>query len=238
MRNSVLRKCSGVFFLLTFSVFLVSCGSPGNNQNISPPKTPALASPSPVAQSSPANPTSSPSAGFSVDDVCSIPQQISGSSSFAGLGGGTWKKWGESDGDLEYGCDGGNESVKLEHATARISARYGAFGGAQAVHYVYAKYMALQYGGVTPVEKPLRQQYFDFCDGLSERLYGKNLPEKFKKRLADEATYSTTDKPSEYQEKVADGYISLAAKKEKAGMTTLEVRFFTSEEEFKKYKGS
>jgi hypothetical protein len=238
MRNSVLSRYSPIFFLSTLSLFLVSCGSPGNDQNTLPPKTPPLASPSPVAQNSPTNQTSSSSTRFSIDNVCSIPQQISGNSPFAGLGGGTWKKWGESAGDLEYGCDGGNESVKLEQATARISARYGAFGDAQAVHYVYAKYMALQYGGVTPVEKPLRQQYFDFCDGLSERLYGKKLPEKFKKRLADESTYSTRDKPSEYQEKVTDGYISLGARKEKEGMTTLEVRFFTSEEEFKKYKGS
>jgi hypothetical protein len=219
--------------LFELALFSIACSSPANVK-----KDSALNANSRSPANSPTNQTASTAKGFSKDQVCNLPKAVGGSSALAELGGGTWGKWGDSGGDNDYGCNGGKDSVKLEQQTAKISASYGAFGDVDTLHSVFAKYLALQYGGKTPVEGDLRRQYIDFCDGLAAKFYGQKLSENFKKRLIDESTYSSSDAAGRYSEKIGDGYIDLAAKKEKEVMFTLEVRFFANEADYKKYKDS
>ena len=176
--------------------------------------------------------------GFSTANVCSLPSELSKDSPFAGLGGGMWEKWDDSDNELSYSCEGGKDSIKLEDVTAKISAGYSALGDETTVRVVSATYMALQYGGETPVEKPLRQKYYDLCENLSRKLVGQMLPDKFKKRLMDEAGYSATGADDEYTEKVEKGFLSLATRRDKTDLIRLEVSYFPSEAEFRKFKES
>ena len=69
------------------------------------------------------------------------------------------------------------------------------------------------------------------------KFYGEKLSEKFRKGLTDESTYPTSD-AARYPEKIGEGYVDLAAKRDKDVMFTLEVRFFASEADYKKYKDS
>ena len=239
MKNLLLQRNSISLFLLALMLFLVSCTNPKNEEKTTlPPPSPANSSLSLASSNSSANQVTLSPDGFSTNNICSIPKEVAGKSPFANLGGGKWEKWGEADGELDYACSGGNESVKLEDRIAKITARYGAMGGERTAHYVSAKYTALQYGGKTPVEEQLRLRYLDFCNDLSKNFYGQKLSEKFAKRLADESTYSNTEAANEYHEKAGNGYVNLAARKEKDAMITREVRFFASEAEYKKYKDS
>ena len=53
----------------------------------------------------------------------------------------------------------------------------------------------------------------------------------------DDSTYAEGDGP-EYTEKVGSGLVSLNARKEKTDMLRLEVNFFPSEADYKKFKDS
>ncbi len=140
---------------------------------------------------------------------------------------------------MDFGCNGGKDSTKLkDDGNVDITAEYDAIGNADVVHYVSVEYTAMQYSGQTPDEKKLRQEYADFCDKLSEKFYGVKLPEKFKKRLLDESTYSQSGTANEYAEKVGSGYVNLSSNKNKTVMIMLDVHFFSSEDEYKKYKDS
>ena len=227
-------------FALTLS--LISCSGSKPEEKKTAPSTPSPSTtnstPPPLnSNSSSSQITLSPD-GFSTNGICSLPKEIAGKSPFANLGGGTWEKWGDSEGELDYRCNGGNGAIKLEERIAKINARYGALGGPKSAHYVTAKYTALQYGGKVPVEEQFRQRYLDFCDDLSKKLYGQKLSETFRKRLTDESTYSNSGTANEYHEKIGNGYVNLAARKEKEAMISLEVRFYASEAEYKKYKDS
>jgi len=174
---------------------------------------------------------------FAANVVCSLPQQVAPNTPFANLGGGTWGRWGDSNGELDYGCNGGKDSITLkDDGNVNITAEYGAIGGPQIAHYISVEYSAFQYTGQTPTEKQLRQQYADFCDKLSEKLYGVKLPAQFRRRLLDESTYSPTSTANEYAEKVGSGYVNLSSNKNKALMIMLDVHFFSSEAEYKAYK--
>jgi hypothetical protein len=176
---------------------------------------------------------------FAANVVCSLPKQVAANTPYANLGGGSWSKWSDSGGDLDYGCNGGRDSVELiKDANTDITAEYGAIGAADVAHYVSAEYMAMQYTGLTSAEKQLRRQYVDFCDKLSLKFYGIKLPEKFKKRLLDESTYSPSGTANEYAEKVGSGYVNLSSNKNKNVMVLLDVHYFSSEAEFQKYKDS
>ncbi|CAN5848018.1 hypothetical protein BH20ACI4_BH20ACI4_23140 [soil metagenome] len=119
-----------------------------------------------------------------------------------------------------------------------ITAEYGAIGDVDVVHYVSAEYTVMQYTGLTPTEKKFRQEYADFCDKLALKFYGVKLPEKFRKRLLDESTYSISGTANEYSEKVGNGYVNLSSNKNKNVMVMLDVHYFSSEEEYKKFKDS
>jgi hypothetical protein len=174
---------------------------------------------------------------FATSVVCSLPKQVARNTPFADLGGGTWGKWADSGGELDYGCNGGQDFIRLrKDGSVDITAEYGAIGGAQIPHYISVEYTAFQYNGQTGAEKQLRQRYADFCDKLSETLYGLKLPKEFRKRLLDESTYSSTDTANEYAQKIGNGYANLSSNKNKAMMISLDVHFFSSEVEYKTYK--
>lgn len=237
MKKALLQRNSIYLFALIF--FLGSCGDPKSEKRDALPTSSPTNSPSPPANSNAlANQVTTSARGFSVSNICSLPKEVAGNSPFADLGGGTWGKWGDSEGELDYGCNGGNDSAKLEKEIAKVSAAYGALGRVDTVRFVFVKYTALQYGGKTPVEERLRHQYFDFCDNLSDKFFGQKLPEKFKKRLTDDSTYSSQGAANEYHEKAGTGYVNLKASKNTTAMVTLELRFFASEAEYKKYKDS
>lgn len=148
-----------------------------------------------------------------------------------------WGKFGETGGELDYGCNGGKDFIKLlDDGSNDITAEYGAIGGPQNVHYVTAEYMALQYSGQTTTERKLREQYAEFCDKLSEKFYGVKLPAKFRKRLLDETAYSDSGTANEYAEKAGSGYVNLSSNKNGTKMILLDVHFFSSEDEYKRYK--
>jgi hypothetical protein len=201
------------------------------------PSSTSTNSPSSLAPSSPNPSDSSLTPHFVTTVVCSLPKQVARNTPFADLGGGTWGKWGDTDGELDYGCNGGQDFIRLrKDGSVDISAEYGAIGGAQIPHYISVEYTAFQYNGQTVAEKQLRQQYADFCDKLSETLYGLKLPKEFRKRLLDESTYSSTGTANEYAQKVGNGYVNLSSNKNKAMMIMLDVHFFSSEVEYKTYK--
>ncbi len=176
---------------------------------------------------------------FMTEGICSSPKEVASGTPFADLGSGSWGKWSDSGGELDFGCNDGKDSIKLKKdENVDINAEYGAIGGENVVHYVSVEYMAMQYAGQTPDEKKLRQQYVEFCDKLSKKFYGEHLPEKFKKRLLDESTYSKSGTANEYGEKVGNGYVNLSSNKNKNIMILLDVHFFSSESEYKKYKDS
>lgn len=237
MRRYLYIRISINFFSFTLILFLISCGTPDSAKKTA---IPSLSNSNTLAANtnSPAGEIAPELHGFSVNKICSLPTEISGNSPFGALGGGKWEKWGDSESGLNYGCIGGNDSVKLEQEAAKISARYDVMGDANAAHYVSAKYTALQYGGRPPAESSLRRGYIDFCDNLSKSFYGRPLPEKFRKRLMDESKYSNSETPNNYHEKVGEGYVNLAARREGELMVAVEVRFFFSEAEYKKYKDS
>ena len=192
--------------------------------------------------SSSASPTSnlndsSLTPNFASSIVCSLPKQVAGNTPFADLGGGTWGKWGDTGGELDYGCNGGRDALTLrKDGDVDITAEYGAIGGAQIPHYISVEYTAFQYAGPTLAEKQLRQQYADFCDKLSEKLYGSKLPQEFRKRLLDESMYSASGTANEYAQKVGNGYANLSSNKNKTMMIMLDVHFFSSEVEYKSYR--
>ena len=219
---------------------MLSCANLKDQQNrTSPSSTPANSTS--ANSNSPANQNASTLAAqsFTPNIICSLPKQVTPSTPFANLGGGSWGKWNDSGGELDYGCNGGKDSFKLVASdNGDITAEYGAIGGVDTVHYVSAEYMAMQYTGLTPAEKQHRQQYVDFCDKLSMKFYGAKLSEKFRKRLLDESTYSASGTANEYAEKVGNGYVNLSSNKNKNIMVLLDVHFFSSEVEYKKYKDS
>jgi hypothetical protein len=181
--------------------------------------------------------SSSISQSFTTNIICSLPRQVASGTPFADLGGGSWGKWGDSNGELDYGCNGGKDSIRLkDDGNVDITAEYGVIGGSQNPHYVSVEYTAYQYTGQTAEEKILRRQYADFCDKLSVKFYGMKLPDKFKKRILDESTYSSSGTANEYAEKVGTGYVNLSSNKNKTLMYMLDVHFFSSELEYKKYK--
>ncbi len=236
-----LQNPSSLSFLVLL-LFVISCANLKDRENLnSTSSTPANSTSSSVNSNSPANQNTSTATtqSFATNVICSLPKQVAPNTPFANLGGGSWGKWSDSGGELDYGCNGGKDSVKIVVSeNGDITAEYGAIGGANVVHYVSAEYMAMQYTGLAPDEKKLRQQYVDFCDKLSMKFYGVKLPEKFRKRLLDEATYSPSGTANEYAEKVGSGYVNLSSNKNKNVMILLNVHFFSSEAEFKKYKDS
>ena len=174
---------------------------------------------------------------FATTVVCSLPKQVARNTPFAELGGGSWGKWGDSGGELDYGCNGGKDSITLrKDAGLDITAEYGVIGGAQIPHYISVEYTAFQYNGQTGAEKRLRQHYADFCDKLSETLYGLKLPQEFRKRLLDESQYASANTANEYAQKIGNGYANLSSNKNKTMMIMLDVHFFSSELEYKTYK--
>jgi len=230
----------------TFIFFAASCSSRQEESKVAPPSAvqtntnlPANRfSPSANAPANQTAGTTTPSRGFSTGDICTLPQDAVKDSPFTGLGGGTWEKWDDGGGELSYNCTGGRDSVKLEDVTAKISARYSALGDEQSVKVVSATYIALQYGGKIPGEEPLRREYVEFCDGLSRRLYGQSLPDKFRDRLTNESTYSASGSPDEYSERLGKGLLTLTARQEKSDLLRLEVNFFPDEAAYKKFKES
>ncbi len=236
-----LQNPSSLSFLVLI-LFVISCANLKDRKNqTSPSPTPANSTSSSANSNSSANQNTSTSTtpSFATNIICSLPKQVAPNTPFANLGGGSWGKWNDSGGELDYGCNGGKDSFKIVASdNGDITAEYGAIGGADAVHYVSAEYMAMQYTGLTPNEKKFRQQYVDFCDKLSMKFYGAKLPEKFRKRLLDESTYSASGTANEYDEKVGSGYVNLSSNKNKNIMVLLDVHFFSSEAEYKKYKDS
>lgn len=237
------RNTLFLWLILIFAVFLAeSCSGTGDvaNDNARPP-APASpssgnrvnASPTPGDQGQ----TVMASEGFSPLSVCSLPRNA-GSSPFASLGGGKWDKWDEEENGLNFSCTGGTDSQMLEQVVAKIRAGYSALGDAQTVRVVSATYVALQYGGKTKEEEALRPKYAEFCDLLSRNLYGEPLPEKFRKRILDESTYSESANPPDYTEKIGQGLVTLNARKEKSDMVRLEVNFYPTEADHKKFKDS
>jgi hypothetical protein len=201
------------------------------------PSSTSTNSPSSSAPASSNRSDSSLTPNFATTVVCSLPKQVARNTPFADLGGGTWGKWGDSGGELDYGCNGGQDSITLrKDGGVHISAEYGAIGGAEIPHYISVEYTAFQYNGQTGTEKQLRRQYADFCDKLSEKLYGLKLPQEFRKRLLDESTYSSTDTANEYAQKIGNGYANLSSSKKKSMMIMLDIHFFSSEVEYKTYK--
>ena len=96
------------------------------------PSSTSTNSPSSVAPSS-SNPSDSAlTPNFATTVVCSLPKQVARNTPFAELGGGSWGKWGDSGGELDYGCNGGKDSITLrKDADLDITAEYGVIGGAQ-----------------------------------------------------------------------------------------------------------
>ena len=234
----LLQNPSSISFLVLV-LCVISCANLKDRENRTAP------SPAPTNAASSENlPTgqrieSSITASFAAKSVCSLPKQAAPNTPFANLGGGTWGKWGDSNGDLDYGCNDAKDSINLKaDGNVEITAEYGAIGGTNAARYISAEYMAMQYSGQTPTEKELRQQYADFCDKLSEKIYGQKLPAKFKKRLLDESTYSASGTANEYGEEVGNGFVNLSSNKNKTILILLDVHFFSSEAEYKKYKDS
>ncbi len=233
MRKPLSLQNRSSLSLLVLLLLVISCANLDNQEN----RTSQNSTSSSANSNAPANQNASQS--FEASIVCSLPKQVAPNTPFANLGGGTWGKWSDSGGDLDYGCNGGKDTVKiLASENGDITAEYGAIGGKDIVHYVTAEYMATQYTGLTSAEKQHRQQYVDFCDKLSQKFYGVKLPEKFRKRLLDESTYSPSGTANEYAEKVGSGYVNLSSNKNKNVMVLLDVHFFSSEAEFKKYKDS
>jgi hypothetical protein len=201
------------------------------------PSSTSTNSPSSSAPASSSPSDSSLTQNFAIAVVCSLPKQVARDTPFADLGGGTWGKWGDSGGELDYGCNGGQDSISLrKNDGVDITAEYGVIGGAQVPHYISVEYTAFQYNGQTGAEKQLRRQYADFCDKLSEKLYGSKLPQEFRKRLLDESKYSPSGTANEYAQKIRNGYANLSSNKNKTMMIMLDVHFFSSEVEYKTYK--
>lgn len=240
MRKFLSIQNSSSLSILVLLLFVISCANLKDKESLnSTSSTPTNSTTS--SANSPANENASTTTAqnFTTNVICSLPKQVAPNTPYANLGGGSWGKWDDSDEDLGYGCNGGKDSVKIVASdNGDIVAEYGAIGGAQTVHYVSAEYMAMHYTGLAPDEKKLRQQYVDFCDKLSTKFYGAKLPEKFRKRLLDESTYSASGTANEYAEKVGSGYVNLSSNKNKNVMVLLDVHFFSSEAEYKKYKDS
>lgn len=225
--------------LLVLILFVISCANSKDREiRTSPSPTPANSASSSANSPANQNPEASTAQAFATNVICSLPKQVAPNTPFANLGGGAWGKWDNSGGELAFGCNGGEDSIWLiDDGNVKINAEYGVIGGAQNAHQISVEYMALQYTGLTPAEKRWRQQYADFCDKLSAKFYGVKLPEKFRKRLLNESAYSTSDTANEYAEKVGNGYVNLSSSKNKATIM-LDVHFFSSEAEYKKYKDS
>lgn len=224
--------------LLLLIAVILGCSL--DNQNSNTASIPSNATSSPANSDPPSNKTtSSASQSFAVNNVCSLPKEVAPITPFASLGGGTWGKWHDDGGNLDYGCNGGKGMIKLLASdNGDIIAEYGAIGGKDVVHQVSAEYMAMQYTGLTASEKKFRQDYANFCDKLSVKFFGTKLPEKFRKRLLDEATYSPSGTANEFAEKVGSGYVNLSSNKNKNVMVLLDVHYFSSEAEYKQYKDS
>ena len=198
--------------------------------------SPSSTSTNSPSSSAPAS-SSSLTPNFATAVVCSLPKEVARNTPFADLGGGTWGKWGDPGEELDYGCNGGQDSISLrKNDGVDITAEYGAIGAAQVPHYISVEYTAFQYNGQTGAEKELRRQYADFCDKLSEKLYGLKLPQDFRKRLLDESAYSSTGTANEYAQKIGNGYANLSSNKNKTMMISLDVHFFSSEAEYRTYK--
>lgn len=228
-------------FLFVFGVLALSaCGGGAvgsqNSQSPSSPATPNTGAAANAKTISTVTPVVSGS-GLSIASVCSAPQEIGADAKLSVLGGGKWARWDTEDGELSHGCDGGVDSVKLEVEKAKISAYYNVIGGPENVNNVSAKYMALQYGGRMPGEDALRRQYLEFCDKLSRKFFEADLPAKFKAKI-ESALDTISEKPTEIQDKAGNGFLTLSTVNTKAGLLTLEVRFFPSEAAYNKYKNS
>jgi hypothetical protein len=239
-------KRSGIALIIVSALWLLATGCSKANQ-VSNVNTNSTLNRTNITQNTeaqvnsiaPQKTSDSPNPNFAIDVICDLPKQVAPNTPFASLGGGTWGKWSQSGGELDYGCNGGKDSIKLiNNGSNDITAEYTVVGGAQVAHQVSAEYTATQYNKDIPSEKRMRQQYADFVDKLSEKFYGVKLPENFRKRLLDESKYSTTDTANEYAEKVGNGYVNLSSSKNKTSMIMLDVHFFSSQAEYEKYKDS
>src|SRR5687768_471939 len=99
--------------LLLLLLFALSCNNLSENRLPNSASTNRNSENS-VKQNSSTNQNSnvSPNQFFSKENICSIPMQIASSTPYANLGGGSWDKWGDSGGELDYGCKGGKDSTK------------------------------------------------------------------------------------------------------------------------------
>lgn len=181
--------------------------------------------------------------GFPTGEICSLPQKVAVGGPFASLGGGIWGKWKDTGGETDFGCNGGKDMIEIVKRTPvsddlEIIAEFGVIGGKTKAHYISVEYDANQYNGLSPEERKYREQYADFCDKMSLRLYGTKMPAKFRKRLLDDSAYAPAGSASEYAEKVGNGFLGLSSTKNKTMMILLDVQFFASEEEYQKYKDS
>lgn len=175
---------------------------------------------------------------FATSIVCSLPAQAFSNTPFGTLGGGQWRKWIDSGGELDYACEGGTDLIKLKHdGNVDITAEYSVLGNSQSAHYISAEYTAFQYTGQTVDEMTLRQQYAAFCDRLASKLYGKKLSKAFRNRILNESTYSPTGTANSHAERIGTGYVSLSSNQNNA-MLMLNVHFFPSEADYRNYKDS
>ena len=211
--------------LLTLILLISSCNT--KNDTSSKEEIPATKDTPPITS------------GFSTQQFCDLPKQIAPNTPFGALGG---CKWGKSvdlgDKEMDFSCSG-EEMIKLQNqATQEIAVEFSPWGGEKSVHYLSLEYTANNIGGLDPNESKFRQQYADFCDKVAEKLYGVKLSEKFRKRLLNESTYSPKGVTNLYGEKVGNGYITLSTNKVQSTMILLYVTYYSSEDEFQKYKDS
>lgn len=193
----------------------------------------------PKSQRGPTSSSDANSSPFALNVVCSLPKKAFRNTPFARLGGGSWGKWNDSGGELDYACNGGTDSIKLKKTDeSDITAEYGVIGGANQVRYVSAEYTAFQYLGQTRDERVLRREYVDFCDKLAELLYGQKLSKGFRERMLNESRYSPSGTANEYAEKIGSGYLTLSSNRNKSLMFQIHLQFFPSEAIYRRFKNA
>ncbi|MFN0277001.1 MAG: hypothetical protein ACKVRN_00200 [Pyrinomonadaceae bacterium] len=176
--------------------------------------------------------------GFPVDNICSLPRQAAPDTIFATLGNGKWGRWNETTNpEVDFGCEGGKDMITLKsNDEVEIIVEFGVIGGKKTAHDIGPEYMSSQYSGLALNDKQYRQQFADFCNKLSEKLFSTGLSDQVFKRLLDETTYSPSGTRNQYAEAVGKGIVSLSSNMTKARGVYLRVSFYSSEAEYERYK--
>ncbi|CAN5848073.1 hypothetical protein BH20ACI4_BH20ACI4_23150 [soil metagenome] len=112
MKKIIFLKDSSFVSIIILIFLVLSCANSGNRNSQS--SAPIISNNS-LANSNSTNQNSSDATSslknFAISTICSIPKEVAPNTPYENLGGGSWGKWNDSGGNLDYGCNGGKDSV-------------------------------------------------------------------------------------------------------------------------------